>query len=73
MFCVSSISKSIRKGKAKKSTNHDKKNYFDVPVTKEQNKKRKNSSVMTTFVRNKPIYAEELVSKTVILIFFKYT
>ena len=64
LFYVSSIWKSIKKGKVRKSTNHDKKtNDFDLPVTKEQNKKRKNSSVIITFVRNKPIYAEELVVK----------
>lgn len=64
----------IEKGKGKKSTNYDKKKTsdFDLPVTKEKNKKRKSSSVITTFVRNKPKYAEQQVSKTIILVFFKY-
>ena len=39
---------------------------------KEENKQRRNSSVLTTFVQNKITHAEELVSKTVILIFFNY-
>ena len=39
---------------------------------KEKNKQRRNSSVLTTFVQNKITDAEELVSKTVILIFFDY-